>query len=322
MERAPWFGKLTKTRLEKKEKSIYRSAKIILPFVFGGVCLYYILTAFEWTAIWNTLQTVKFGLFLTSSIFATLVFWLLRALRWKILLKDETLEISFLRLYLYTAITVGFANFTPFQSGEAFKIEIFKNYGGDRFSGYNYFFLEKILDLAVVAALSFAGIFVLFEFGAGNRLPLAIAGLIAAMLMITPVIVLILKKRAESRGGNALKLKNLGAAFFLTLGAWAAMIFGWSLIFRSAAIELTFLQTSAVISLTTVIGILSFIPGAVGVSEISIAALLSQLGYEKIAAQTGAVMIAVYSLMILILTVAHLIALKIINIKTANRTVT
>ena len=96
------------------------------------------------------------------------------------------------------------------------------------------------------------------------------------------------------------------------------MIVGWKYIFQSAAIDLTILQTMAIISLTTVIGIISFVPGAVGVSEISIAALLSQLGFETVIAQTGAMMIALYSLVILILSVVHLIILKSSSIKSNN----
>ncbi len=283
------------------------------------ICVYYIVKAFEWTAIWETLRTVNMPLFLASSVLTTLVFWFLRTLRWMVLLKDETLKISLSRLYLYTAITVGFANFTPFQSGEAFKVELFRQYGGERFSGYNYFFLEKLLDLAVIASLSVIGVFVLFEFANDNRLQLAIVCLIATLLILTLAIVLILKKRAASGRGVAPKFVNLGGAFLLTLTSWAVMIFGWHLIFKSARIDLTLLQTSSVISLTTVISIVSFVPGAVGVSEISIAAIVSQLGYETIAAQTGAILIAIYSLVILILSFVHLLILKLLNFVAAKK---
>lgn len=253
-------------------------------------------------------------MFLVSSISTTLIFWFLRTLRWAMLLKNEKLAISFFKLYLYTAVTIGFANFTPFQSGEALKVELLRKYGGERFSGYNFFFFEKLLDLLVISTLAAFGVFVLFEFAVGNRLQLAIAGLIAALAILTLVFIVAAKRIPEKlqiyRRILPPQLNNFFFAFLLTLASWTVMIFGWKFIFQSAAIDLTLPQTTAIISLTTVIGILSFVPGAIGVSEISIAAMLSQLGYETVMAQTGAVMIALYSLVILILSAIHLIILK------------
>ena len=135
-------------------KFLPRAAKIILPCLLGSLCLYYILISFQWAEIWLILRRTDVLIFLVSSVTATLAFWFLRAVRWAYLLRGERLSISFFKLYLYTAVTVGFANFTPFQSGEALKVEMFRKYGGNRLSGYTFFFFEKLLDLAVVALLS------------------------------------------------------------------------------------------------------------------------------------------------------------------------
>lgn len=278
--------------------------------MLGVVCLYYILTAFQWTEIWRALQKADVLLFLTSSITTTLIFWFLRTLRWSVLLKDEPLDVPFFKLYLYTAITVGFANFTPFQSGEALKVELFRKYGGTRLSGYNYFFLEKLLDLLVISTLAVFGVFYLFEFRLGNHIQLAIVGLIGFLIILTAAFIFAARKYREKLRNFQIDFSKLLWAFLLTLASWTTMIVGWKFIFQSAAIDLTIFQTMAVISLTTVIGIISFVPGAVGVSEISIAALLSQSGFETVVTQTGAMMIALYSLVILVLSVVHLIILK------------
>ena len=292
----------------------YRTAKIIVPLMVAAICLYYILTGFQWTEIWRTLREINLPMFLAASILTTLIFWFLRTLRWKILLKNENLDISFFKLYLYTAVTIGFANFTPFQSGEALKVEILRKYGGARFSGYHYFFFEKTLDLLTIATLAAFGAVVLFEFDTGSRLQAAIVGLVFFLIVLTLAFVAALKIFPEKlqiyRRFAAARSGSLFAAFLLTLASWAVMIGGWKFIFQSAAIDLTVSQTTAIISLTTVIGIISFVPGAVGVSEISIAAMLSQIGYEIVAAQTGAVMIALYSLVILFLAAVHLLILK------------
>ena len=278
--------------------------------MLGAVCLYYILTGFQWTEIWRAMQKADIFLFLTSSITTTLVFWFLRTLRWSVLLKNEPLDVPFFKLYLYTAVTVGFANFTPFQSGEALKVEFFRKYGGTRLSGYNYFFLEKTLDLLVISMLAVFGIFYLFEFRLGNHIQLAIVGLVLILTILTLLFIAVSVKYRDKLRSFQIDYSKFVHGFLLTIASWATMILGWKFIFQSAAIDLTIFQTMSVISLTTVIGIISFIPGAVGVSEISIAALLSQSGYEAVTAQTGAMMIALYSLVILVLSVAHLIILK------------
>ncbi|MCY7348727.1 MAG: flippase-like domain-containing protein [Pyrinomonadaceae bacterium] len=301
----------------EKQTFFYRAAKIILPLILAAICLYYILTGFQWLEIWRTLRKINLLMFLASSISTTLIFWLLRTLRWAMLLKNEKLAISFFKLYLYTAVTIGFANFTPFQSGEALKVELLRKYGGERFSGYNYFFFEKLLDLLVISTLAAFGVLILFEFDIGNRLQLAIAGLIVGLAILTLALIVASKKTPEKlriyRRVVPAQLSNLFSAVLLTLASWATMILGWKFIFQSAAIDLTIFQTTAIISLTTVIGVVSFVPGAIGVSEISIAAMLSQLGYEIVTAQTGAIMIALYSLVILILSAIHLIILKAVN---------
>lgn len=287
-----------------------RLAQTIIPLAFGAVCLYYILTGFQWAEIWQALQKVNIFLFLTSSILTTIIFWFLRTLRWAVLLKNERLNAPFFKLYLYTAITVGFANFTPFQSGEALKVELIRKYGGTRLSGYNYFFLEKLLDLLVISTLAVFGTFYLFEFRLGNRLQLAIAGLLVFLTVLILFLIGTAKKYREKLPNFQIDFRNLFDCFLLTLMSWTTMIGGWKFIFQSAMIDLTIFQTMSVISLTTVIGIISFIPGAIGISEISIAALLSQIGFETVTAQAGAMMIATYSLLILVLSVAHLIILK------------
>ncbi|MDQ3713650.1 MAG: flippase-like domain-containing protein [Acidobacteriota bacterium] len=300
-----------------KGVSLRRAAKIILPCLLGSVCLYYIIISFQWAEIWRILQHTNILIFLVSSVLATLAFWLLRTARWAYLLRDEQLDISFLKLYLYTAVTVGFANFTPFQSGEALKVEMFRKYGGTRLSGYTFFLFEKLLDLAVIALLSLTGIYTLFDVAFAINTPLVIAGL-AIVLVISAVAMFFLARKWQAKIYAVRRevlpdVQTFAVAFLLTLASWAAMITGWKYILQSVGIYLTVLQTTSVISLTTVVSIISLVPGAVGVSEVSIAALLSQIGYETSIAQTGAMLMGIYSLVILVLTVVHLVLLKTLN---------
>jgi uncharacterized membrane protein YbhN (UPF0104 family) len=305
------------------DNSLTRAAKIILPSLLGILCIYYIVVSFEWAEIWLILQRADVLTFLVSSVSATLAFWFLRAARWAYLLRDERLAISFLKLYLYTAVTVGFANFTPFQSGEALKVELFRKYGGRRLSGYTFFLFEKLLDLAVIALLSLIGIYALFDKAFIENTTLVIAGLVVA-LIISAATVFFLAQKWQAKIYAARRevlpdVQTFVVAFLLTLASWVAMIAGWKYILQSGGISLSVLQTTAIISLTTVISIISLVPGAVGVSEVSIAAFLSQIGYETSIAQSGALLMGIYSLMILVLTAVHLVLLKTIDYAVAKR---
>lgn len=295
-----------------------RAVKIVLPGALTAVCLYYILISFEWTEIWRILQRADVSTFLCSSILATLAFWFLRTLRWAFLLRNDDLDISFFKLYLYTAIMVGFANFTPFQSGEALKVEMFRKYGGGRLSGYTFFFLEKLLDLLVISLLALIGVFNLFEFGSNANLKFIVFGLTIGLTILATATLFLTKRWREKLNtfdrAELPNYKTFAVAFLLTSASWAAMIFGWKYIFQSVDVNLTMLWTTSVISLTTVISILSLVPGAVGVSEVTIAALLSQLGYENSIAQAGAVVMGIYSLLIFALAFIHLIILKVLGL--------
>lgn len=308
---------VTELKSSEKNSVALKVIKIILPTLFGLVCLYYILINFRWTEIWGILQSANILKFFLSSIITTLAFWFLRTLRWSYLLQSENFNISPLKLYLYTAITVGFANFTPFQSGEALKVELFRKYGAERFSGYTYLVVEKLLDLLVISSLALVGIYFLFEFNNIPHIQIILIGFIIILIVLTVLAFFFLgkyqKKLQAIKQKTLLDLKTLIISFLLTLTSWIVMIAGWEFMLQSININLTFLQTSSVISLTTIIGILSLIPGAIGVTEVSIAALLSQIGYSDLIAQAGAVIMAIYSLVILILASIHLLILKLVN---------
>lgn len=307
----------TTTKYSVESSSLSRAAKIILPCLLGSLCLYYILVSFQWAEIWLILRQTDVLTFLLSSVLTTLAFWFLRSVRWAYLLRGEQLDLSFLKFYLYTAVTVGFANFTPFQSGEALKVELFRKYGGARLSGYTFFFFEKLLDLAVIALLSLTGIYTLLGAAFPVNTPLVFVGLTTVLLLSAAAIFFLARrwqaKIHAARGAVLPNVQTFAVAFLLTLASWATMIMGWKYILQSGGINLTVLETTAVISLTTVISIVSLVPGAIGVSEVSIAALLSQIGYETSTAQSGAMLMGIYSLIILVLTAVHLVFLKILN---------
>ena len=102
---------------------------------------------------------------------------------------------------------------------------------------------------------------------------------------------------------------------FFTVCSWAVAVIGWKITLSSVSIDISFLQSISLVSLTMLLAIISFVPGAVGVSEISVTAILTQIGVELSLAQTGAIALRAYALMLLILTLLHWIALKLLQKK-------
>jgi uncharacterized membrane protein YbhN (UPF0104 family) len=291
---------------------------IVFVVTIAVVCLAKVLLEYQWGAIWQALQKSDFSLFLAGSIFSIIFYWLCRALRWQILLRGDGIVLPFWQIYLVTGVSVGSSTVTPFQSGEALKVEYLRKHGAGRLSGYTIFFLERLLDLLTVVGLGVLGVSLGFDFGIPHSyfyiFALVFVAIAAAMIAgvfhfpserLNPVRVLLREKREQKW--------TLGAAAVLTVLSWLMVIIGWKIALSSVSIDINFLQASSVVSLTTLLVIMSFVPGAVGVSELGISTILTKMGIENSLAQTGAIAVRGYALMILGLTVLHWIILKILS---------
>jgi uncharacterized membrane protein YbhN (UPF0104 family) len=90
---------------------------------------------------------------------------------------------------------------------------------------------------------------------------------------------------------------------------------GWYVSLRSISISPTILETAALTAITTLISILSLIPWALGIGDVSIATFLVYLKQDVPIAQAGALIIRLYGVMILILGFAHFLAWKLIRVE-------
>lgn len=278
------------------------------------ICLCYVVVGFNWRAIAAVLRRADWLLFVIGSVLTITSYWLLRAWRWSFLLSTETVRIRFSELYLYTAITVGLSTITPFQAGEALKVELLKKHGAARASGYSIFLIERALDLMVVPLLALVGL--QGELSRQFAFPiqlLIIVGAVSAALLLSVVFLIpnkrLLALRAWIRA--RLRVQILLPAILLTVGSWLMAVLGWKLAVESIGINLNFYQSLVFVSLTTLIAVISFVPGAIGVSEISAANILSSFGFETSLAQTGAVVLRGYALIIILLALVHLIFFNI-----------
>jgi len=296
-----------------------------LSAIIGGtiffLCAYYMIRYFQWRAIPPLLSQVDLKWFLGAGAGSILFYWLIRTMRWSVLLKAAGIHVDFYRLYLVGVISMAFAIVTPFQSGEAVKVELLKKVGAlDRIPGYGIFMTERILDLLIVLLMALLSLL----FGVSKFLDKETMLTVAAVLLICFTIFFAMIQRIPSTNpvGRFFQPFNqcirsgkvLTSAVLLTIGGWLLVVLGWYVSLRSISISLTFLETTALAVTTTLISILSLIPWSIGISEVSIASFLVYLKQTEPIAQAGALIIRLYSVMILILGFAHFLAWKLIRI--------
>jgi uncharacterized membrane protein YbhN (UPF0104 family) len=299
--------------------SVASRHKRLFVFVFActtcAVCLWYVASHFQWTAIRSTLREVDF-VELTGALLAThFAYILTRAWRWNIAVARIDPKTSFAKTYVITAIAAGLANYTPGQMGEALKVEILKQQGrGERLPLLGVFAIERILDVAAITVMGLIGLTLNRDFT--HQHPRALPGL-AAVLVLTMLGLVCL--RALRRSGQLFRWMQPLYLGIGTIGtwtkmaaatacSWALVAAAWMLSLSATGAELSWPQLILVLPVVTLGSILSLIPGGLGVSEVMVPPLLVPMGVPVATAQAGALMLRIYGVMTLFIGLAHLLA--------------
>lgn len=267
-------------------------------------CLYYLVFGFEWTEALALLGDADPVPFLLGGAFSILSFWALRAWRWSMMLRGYGLRIPYVRLFHVTAVSLALSVVTPFQSGELLKVEWLKRHGYlGRKRGYGNLAVEKALDLGVVLGLGGSGI-LLF--------PAAFAYAGWASLAGVPIAawgVWSWRERIPLRWRRQVLILFAGvgswarlcALVALTVCLWVAVAIGWRYCLISIGVDLSLWRAIVLVAWVTLLGIASMIPGAVGVSEVSVAGILAGWGVDIAAAHAAALIVRLFSVLILAL---------------------
>ncbi|MCX7046443.1 MAG: flippase-like domain-containing protein [Candidatus Sumerlaeota bacterium] len=282
--------------------------RILVAGVLLLICLPYVIFSFRWREIGGVLRQMDWPLFLITSGGTIIAYWLLRAWRWQILLRQTGIHARFKEVFYLTVVALSLSNITPFQSGEAIKVEWLKSrHNVRRSQGYATFLVERLLDLAAVLLFALAG--VLDEFHA--LFSLRRIAFFALVLLIALGIIWkwtprqFLTKRFKAFHDSVRDCLRdpfpLSMVIALTLAGWIMVVAGWHVSLNALFLKIGFIQTLELTGVTTLINILSFVPGAVGVSEVGTAYLLKSLGQPDITAQAGAIALRVYGLWLLML---------------------
>lgn len=269
-----------------------KAALTVLPWAVGLACVWYMLHSFNWGQIGRLLARTDVPMALLGSTAGLLAYYVLRTARWHVLLREAGTPAPFARVFEATAFSVGVAILTPASAAEALKVEMLKKrLLTDRVSGYSSFAAERMLDGVVLALFGLAGVQQAGLFPGTWVSELLLAGGVAGAVALAALM------RAR---GYRLRAPVLA----LTVLGWLAIAAGWHLCLRALAIDVSFPGTLTVLALSTILTVLTFVPGGIGVSEVSITALLQLLGVETALAQAGALLIRAFGLWALVLGLA------------------
>lgn len=276
------------------------------------LCARYIAARFSWRDVDQVFWYADFRLFVLAAGAATLLFWLIRSLRWQLLLRQLGVRIHLGRLYWVTAVSLGLTNLTPFQSGEVLKIELLRKEGVmDARQGYSSFLVERVADLAMVLLLGVVG-------GAStladsDRLWL-LTSLAAAVFGMFAVMLIAGVRLLHGRAGEFVRemQRCVGSPrvaiqlVLLTAAGWMAVAAAWILCLRSVAVEISLSDCATLLSAVTLSGLSTFLPGAVGIGEVTTVEFLVRQGYGDSAARAAAIILRGYAILSVVIGGLHM----------------
>ncbi len=292
---------------------------LLIGTVVFVLCLRYILLSFQWDKILQVLNRVHLAWWLVVLLSIPL-YWVLRTLRWFVLLRNLHVKVNLLELYFCTSVSLSLANITPLQSGEMLKVELLKHRGGlDRSSGYGSFLIERVMDFVMLVTLAVISVLSSMNLGLEIDRTRMFYGLLALAFLVLGGWLVVTKTRISGKMGEFLScvkasvadLKTFLLISLLTFLSWALVTIGWYFCLYSISIDLSFRQSIALVSIVTVINILSFVPGAIGISEVSTVELLKSWHQDVVSAQGGAVLLRSYALMVLLIGAVHYLSWKV-----------
>jgi uncharacterized membrane protein YbhN (UPF0104 family) len=290
----------------------------VLIFLF---CIGYTLTNFLWTEIGSILRTADLRWVIFGGGATILGQWVLRTWRWAAILKQARRDVRLFDLYLCQVLSQTLSNISPGQSAEIIKVEWLRQRGAvERLPGYGAFIMERVVDFLIVAAGAAIGSIVTVT---GFR---SEAWTLAAMLVIVVMTFLALhilrKISLAGRAGAFLaplqacarEPKLLGTVFLLTTCSWALVAAGWLFCLRGISLDLAIVPGMALVCVMAIVNVVTCIPGALGVSEVGVTEFLIRLGYSASLAQSGALMIRAYGILILLMGGFHLLLWRRLSI--------
>ncbi|MGH8676548.1 MAG: lysylphosphatidylglycerol synthase domain-containing protein, partial [Burkholderiales bacterium] len=232
-----------------------------------AACIAYVVHSFRWAEILAVVANAQVPQMLLGASLAIVAYLWLRTARWVLLLRAMGHPVPVSSAFEFTAFAVGIAVLTPASAAEMLKVELLERQSlGERVSGYSSFAAERVLDGLVLVVVGGAGALQsgLLE-GSGQSAAVTAACALAAAALCA---FMLGRRRASASGvlGTLLGTFTLGyriygPALAITVAGWLCIAIGWQACFSSLAVEISFHGTLTVMALSTVLSVLTFIPG-------------------------------------------------------------
>ncbi len=246
-----------------------------------------------------------------------------RTFRWRMLLEKIKIHVKFTKLFPVYMSGMLVSNLTPGKIGEPFK-----NYALKKTSGVSIsktlpsVFIERVFDVFSTIILSFIGIFMLTLPGRVGIILFAVVMLYLLSIIIISYISakksriynfskkifrlfwwlplikkfeIFLEDFAEKFNRSIIKYKDvkiLLKSFILSMGIWIVEGFIVYLCFLSIGINVNILAAVSFLTISMLIGVVSFLPGGLGSSEVVMVLLFTTVFLLPLHSVTAAVLIA------------------------------
>ena len=272
--------------------------KKILSFCVATLCLYFAFNQVNIEDIYRALSNANKA-YIFAAFTATFITFILRSLRWKILL-DSPKDIDLQKYISTTHIGYFLNNILPFRAGDIARAKLLSNNSNNiKFSFLvGSLVAEKIIDLWIVGLFS---IFLIL-FGFNNVLGLEFTIGILLLYIITSFIIFgnnslankIKKQFSITKNffeGYLLVSKNKIKLGSISLLLWCSFVAYMYTLLKSLNIDLSFQQYVGITVISSIVTSLPIAPAAIGTYHLAVIYFLTLYGIEIDKSQTAAILL-------------------------------
>ena len=272
--------------------------KKILSFCVATLCLYFAFNQVNIEDIYRALSNANKA-YIFAAFTATFITFILRSLRWKILL-DSPKDIDLQKYISTTHIGYFLNNILPFRAGDIARAKLLSNNSNNiKFSFLvGSLVAEKIIDLWIVGFFSIC----LILFGFNNVLGLEFTIGILLLYIITSFIIFgnnslankIKKQFSITENffeGYLLVSKNKIKLGSISLLLWCSFVAYMYTLLKSLNIDLSFQQYVGITVISSIVTSLPIAPAAIGTYHLAVIYFLTLYGIEIDKSQTAAILL-------------------------------
>ncbi len=285
--------------------------------VVGFLLLIFLLRNLDYSYIKNFQFSLTFGNIVILLLIIFFIF-IIRTIRWMLYLKSIGIQINFTDAYHIVVPSIALALITPAQTGDLLKVELLKK-------RKNIARRDSVATVLIEKLMDFLLIFVVFLISVGyfslkvisfNYTTTIIAFLVGIIFLFIAFNFFSRRKSIFMRVLKNTKkiMRNFKIMFYtsiLTGIYWVAICLSLLYVARIVNIDIAFFPLFGILSIGTIMGLLSLIPGALGVIEYSMVFLLNTFMSIPINQATiFALSFRIYSLIMYVIAYSHLLLRK------------